>query len=156
MKIGGIDPKTLPVEELLVLPRGDQRIAFRASGLKDMEEFKKLCPEPEAPRKLTKDGVVADTEDPDYKTALAGYQKRRMAYIVVHSLLPSQIEWDTVQIENPATWANWESDLKNAGISEVECNRVLGLVLEANCLDEAKLKKAREVFLQGTPKESAA
>ncbi len=124
--------------------------------MKDMEEFKKLCLEPIPPRKTTKDGVVADTEDPDYKAALAGYLKRRIAYIVVHSLLPSQIEWDTVRLDSPATWANWESDLKTAGLSDVECNRVLGLVLEANCLDEAKLKKAREVFLQGTPKDSAA
>jgi hypothetical protein len=156
MKIGGIDPKTLPVEEILVLPRGDQRIVFRASGLKDMEEFKKLCPEPIPPKKTTKDGVIADTEDLDYKTVLAGYLKRRMAYIVVNSLVPSQIEWDTVMLDNPATWTNWETDIKNAGLSEVECNRVLSLVLEANCLDEAKLQKAREVFLQGTPKGSGA
>jgi hypothetical protein len=31
----------------------------------------------------------------------------------------------------------------------VECNRVLALVLEANALDEAKLQRAREVFLRG-------
>ena len=155
MRIGGIDPTTLPVEEVLVLPREDQRLVFRASGLKDMEEFKRLCPEPEPPRKLTKDGPVADTEDQGYKDALAGYQKRRMAYIVIRSLLPSQIEWDTVQLDNPSTWANWDSDLKSAGLSEMECNRVLALVLEANCLDEAKLRKAREVFLRGTPEQSA-
>jgi hypothetical protein len=68
-----------------------------------------------------------------------------LAHIVIRSLLPSQIEWDTVQLDNPSTWANWDSDLKSAGLSEMECNRVLALVLEANCLDEAKLRKAREV-----------
>ena len=57
---------------------------------------------------------------------MAEYQKRRMAYIVVHSLEPSQIEWDTVQLDNPSTWANWETDLKNGGLSQMECNRVLG------------------------------
>ena len=67
MKIGGIDPETLPIEEVLVLPRGDQRLVFRACGMKDMEEFEKLCPEPKPPGKLTKDGYVPDTEDPDYR-----------------------------------------------------------------------------------------
>ena len=86
----------------------------------------------------------------------AEYQKRRMAYIVVNSLVPSQIEWDTVQLDNPSTWANWEKDLKDNGFSQMACNRVLALVLEANCLDEAKLQKAREVFLQGPPKGPAS
>ena len=151
MKIGGLDPSTLPVEEVLVLPHGDQEIVFRATGLKDMEIFKKLCPEPEPPIKLTKQGKVADVEDQGYKDALEGYHKRRMAYLVVNSLKPSDIEWDTVDLAKPETWVNWDSDLKNAGLSEFECGRILSLVLEANCLDEAKLRKARELFLRGTP-----
>ena len=156
MKIGGIDPKTLPTEEVLVLPRGDKAIIFRARGVDDLAEFEKLCPEPTPPGKLTKDGYVPDTTDPGYQSVRAEYQKRRTAYIVVHSLLPSQIEWDTVQLENPSTWANWEADLKAGGLSQMACNRVLELVLEANCLDEAKLKKAREVFLQGPPQGQRA
>jgi hypothetical protein len=156
MKIGGIDPKTLPTEEVLVLPRGDQALIFRAQGLPNMEGFQKLCPEPTAPGKLTKDGFVPDLQDAGYLVIHAQYTKRRMAYIVVASLVPSQIEWDTVSLDNPATWANWEDDLKNGGMSQMECNRVLSLVMEANCLDEAKLKKAREVFLQGPPKEKPA
>ncbi len=154
MKVGGVDPKTLPVEEVLVLPRGDQRIVFRATGVGSMEAFNKYCPEPVPPKKLTRDGAVADTDEPGYKAAVEGFQRRRMAYIVVHSLTPSQIEWDTVQLDNPSTWANWEADLKSAGLSDVECGRVLSLVLEANCLDEAKLKKARDLFLRGTPGQS--
>ena len=156
MKIGGIDPKTLPTEEVLVLPRGDQMVVFRARGVSDLEEFEKLCPEPTPPGKLTKDGYVPDMADPDYQSVRAEYQKRRTAYIVVRSLEPSQIEWDTVQLANPATWANWDMDLKNNGFSQMACNRVLELVLEANCLDDAKLKKAREVFLQGPPPGPAA
>ena len=61
----------------------------------------------------------------------------------------SEIEWDTVNEDDPRTWPNWEDDLKSGGLTQVECNRVLALVLEANALDEAKLQKAREVFLAG-------
>ena len=153
MKIGGVDPRTLPVEEVLVIPRGDQTVVFHAVGIKEMDEFKKLCPEPEPPGKLTKYGWVPDEEDEGYMSVLAEHLTRRLAYIVVHSL--TQIEWDTVVMDNPSTWANWETDLKNGGMSQMECNRVLTLVLEANCLDEKKLQKAREVFLQGPPKEKA-
>jgi hypothetical protein len=155
MKIGGVDPRTLPAEEVLVLPRGDQQIIFRARGLEDMEEFQKLCPEPKAPGKLTKDGWVPDVKDEDFQSVMREYQKRRLAYIAVRSLEPSAIEWDTVQKDNPATWCNWENDLRAGGLSQIEINRVLALVLEANCLDEAKLKKAREVFLQGPPQGPA-
>ena len=89
MKIGGVDPKTLSAEEIFVLPRGDERIVFRARGVEDMEEFKKLCPEPTPPGKLTKEGFVPDTEDTGYKSILAEFSKRRLAFICVHSLVPS-------------------------------------------------------------------
>jgi hypothetical protein len=120
-----------------------------------MDEFNTFCPEPKAPGKLTKDGWVPDTKDEGYQSVMAEYQKRRVAYIAVRSLEPSQIEWDTVQADNPSTWCNWENDLRAGGLSQIEINRVLALVLEANCLDEAKLKKAREVFLQGPPQGPA-
>ncbi len=155
MKIGGIDPRTLPTEEVLVIPRGEEIIVFYASGVTNMDEFKKFCTEPEPPVKFTKDGRVPDEKDKDYQTDMAEYLRRRLAFIVVNSLVPSKIEWDTVKMDNPATWANWEEDLKNSGMTQMECSRVLNLVLEANCLDEKKLRKAREVFLQGPPKEKA-
>jgi len=151
MKIAGVDPSTLSAEEVLVLPRGDQRIVFRARGLSDMDTFEKLCPEPTPPGKLTKDGWSPDADDVGYKEVLAQYRKQRMAYIVIQSLAPSEIEWDTVQVDNPLTWINWESDLKQAGLSQVEINRVMTLAMEANCLSEAKLQRARELFLRDRP-----
>ena len=66
-----------------------------------MEEFNRLCPEPEPPGKLTKDGWVPDEEDAGYKSDSADHQKRRIAYIAVNSLIPSQIEWDTVNSTIP-------------------------------------------------------
>lgn len=155
MKIGGIDPKTLPNNEVLVIPRGDKRVVFVAQGLPDLEEFHGLVPEPKAPSILTANGYEPNEKDADYLSVMAEYNKRRWAFMVVKSLIPSEIEWDTVKLDVPGTWCNWESDLKNAGLSQVECNLVLGLVLSANSLDESKLKKAREVFLLG-PKPASA
>ncbi len=150
MRIGGVDPTTLPCEEILVLPRGDQQIVFRATGIKDMDGFTKLCPEPEPPKKLIKGGKTADTEDAGYKEAVKIYEKRRTAYVVIVSLRPSEIEWDTIKLDSPSTWLNWEEDLKNAGLSTIECGRVLQLVMQANSLDEDKLEAARKLFLLET------
>lgn len=149
MKIGGIDPKSLCPEVVLVLPRAEQNLVFRARGVKDMEEFEARCPQPKPPGKLTKDGWIADANDPTYQQVTAEWNKRRLGYMVVRSLEPSEIEWDTVRLEDPRSWANWDKDLKEGGLTQIECNRVLGLVLEANALDEAKLARAREVFLAG-------
>ena len=153
MKIGGIDPKSLATEEILVLPRGESQIVFKATGLPDLESFNRTCPEPTPPNKLTKDGPVPDTDDENYRTDLVGYLNLRTAYIVVHSLAPSLIEWDTVNVDNPSTLTNWETDLKEAGLNHVEINRVRQLAWEANCLDESKLEKARLNFVRGQAKQ---
>lgn len=154
MKIAGVDPKTLSPEYTLVLPRGEDAIVFKACGLSDFEEFHKFVPEPIPPKKMTRDGLIADTNNPNYKNDMEIYAKRRLAYMIVKSLEPSGIEWETVNPDDPGSWTNWEQDFKNAGFTLIEIGRITGLVLEANCLDEAKLKQAREVFLRGPLPES--
>ena len=149
MKIGGVDPKTLCNEVLLVLPRGETDLVFRARGLKDMTKFNDLCPQPKVPTKLTRDGQVPMPEDVSYREMIDQWTKKRLGYIVVHSLEPSDIEWDTVKTDDPRSWTKWEEDLRGGGLSEIECSRILATVMEANALDEAKLRKAREVFLLG-------
>ena len=149
MRIGGIDPGALPAEEVLVLPRGEESIVFRARGLADMDEFDKLCPEPKPPVRLTKAGKEPNEEDTNWRSAMLAHGRRRVAYMVVKSLEPSKIEWDSVDLDIPKTWLNYTDDLRRAGFSQVEINRIVGLVWEANCLDEAKLEQARAVFLRG-------
>jgi hypothetical protein len=149
MKIAGIDPKTLSPEYTLVLPRGESFIAFKARGIVDFDDFNKFVPEPVPPKKMTREGVVADINNPNYQKDMEAFARRRLAYMVVKSLEPSEIEWDKVDPKDPGTWTNWEEDFKAAQFNQVEIGRITGLVLEANCLDEAKLKQAREVFLRG-------
>jgi len=149
MKINGTDPTTLSSIETLVLPRGDTALVFQARGLKNLDEFDKLCPEPVPPTRITREGPEADLKNPDYVSVMNEWQHRRLSYIIVASLEPSKIEWDTVQMDSPGSWANWETDMQNANVSQVEVNLIRRVVFQANALDEEKLKKAREVFLQG-------
>jgi len=147
MKIAGqVVPKELNTD-VLVLPRGDAAIAIKAQAIVDYEEFEKLCPMPEAPGKLTKDGFVPDIEDETYKQKSERHSLQRVGWMVINSLV--DVEWDSVDINNPKTWTKWEEDMTEAGFSSVERNLILGLVLSVNALDEQKLKDARESFIRG-------
>ena len=151
MKIGGVKV-TPPGEQLLVIPRDEGPLVFRARALPDMTEFETLCPLPAPPGSLTKDGWVSNPGDPSYKQVLENHAKKRLAFLVIRTLEPSQIEWDTVDPNNPKTWTNWDTDLKNAGLIQNERNRVLDLCVECNVLTEDKIKAARDSFLLGQAK----
>jgi hypothetical protein len=155
MKIGGVTV-TAPSEKILVIPRDGAPLVFRARALPDMNEFQALCPLPTPPGSLTKDGWVPNPNDPTYRTVLENHAKKRLAYLVIRTLEPSNIEWDTVDPNNPKTWANWDADLKKAGLIQNERNLVLDLCVDCNVLSEDKIKSARESFLLGQAQAQAA
>jgi hypothetical protein len=147
MRIGGVLVAG-PTQEVLVLPRGEQVLVIRAQAI-NLDEFDALCPEPKPPGKLTKDGWIPDLDNENYRQIIASHNEKRIAYLVVKSLEPSDIEWEKVQIGNPRTWVEYVNDFKNAGLTTIEINRIVQCVMQANSLDEAKLEQARKVFLLG-------
>lgn len=155
MKINGVDPKTLPQEEILVIPKGDQTIIIRARGVTDFTEFNALVPEPKATVRMVGGKVEPDVDAPSYKADMLEYSRRHISWLVIKSLEPSNIEWDSVNPDSPGTWCNWEKDFLDSGLLQNDCNRILNLVWEANSLDEKKIKQAREVFLHGLKLASA-
>jgi len=147
MKIGGKSvPKSVHTD-VLVLPRGEEAIVIKAEAILDYETFDKVCPVPEPPGKLTKDGWIPDKNDPTYKSQVEKRGRQHVGWMVLHSL--KEVEWEHVNEDNPKTWGKWEDELKEAGFSSVERNLILGLVLEVNSLNEQKLKDARESFIHG-------
>ena len=147
MRISGVEVTSS--EALLVLPRDKGDIPIRAVAVAIADEFDEKCPMPVAPMLQTKDGNKPDHNDKDFKAALSRRADMRFALMIVRSLEPSNIDWDEVNVDMPATWLKWQDEMLAAGLSEIECNRVVGLVLEANALDEAKIKAARDNFLLG-------
>lgn len=148
MKIGQVELEG-PAEEVLVLPRISGDIVIRARAVLDMSPFEAMCPEPVPARVLVKGGFKEDTTNGGYLQQVAARGEKRFAYICYKSLEPSEIEWDTVVEDDHHTWENWATDLTNAGLSSVELNRIIVCVMQANCLDENKLERARESFLLG-------
>jgi hypothetical protein len=137
-------------EVVLILPRGtDDQIVIRAQAVTDLDTFYTICPEPKPPGKLTKNGWEPNLKDENYQIVHSRHLSQRIAYLVIQSLEPSKIEWDTTDINNPRTWTNYIDDFKSAGLTGIEINRIIGAVMEANSLDEVKLEQAREIFLRG-------
>jgi len=150
MKIGGVEVTSC--EEILVLPRpeGTPDIPFTAIAVSINDEFDKLVPEPAPPTVLKKGGKsVPDFNDKDYKETVKRRDSQRFAFMILKSLEPSNIEWSTVDLEKPNTWLKWDKELKEAGLSETEINRVIATVMAANSLDEDKIDAARKNFLLG-------
>lgn len=150
MKIGGVEVTSC--EEFLVLPRPNGvDIPFQAHAVAINDEFDKMVPEPVAPMLQMKGGSRPDLKDRDYRMAVMRRDDARFAFMCIKSLEPSNIEWERVKLDEPNTWVLWGDDLRDdgKGLSEVEVNRVINLVMVANALDEAKIAEARKAFLQG-------
>lgn len=154
MKINGVEVKG-PSEEVLILPRPTaEDLAFRAVAVTDMSYFESRCPEPKPKAVLVAGGWKQSVDDPAFLQAIKDHGVLRFAWILLESLKPSNIEWDTVEMDKPSTWSNWDIDLKEAGLSQTEVNRVVNCVATANSLNEQKLEAARENFLRGLARAS--
>ena len=147
MRISGKKIEARLNEDVLILPRGESGLMIRAKAIPDFDDFNKICPVPKPPGKLTKDGWVPNTEDETYKQRIEQHAVQRIGWMMIESL--QEVEWDTVNPDDPKTWPKWEDDLKEAGFTTVEANHILALVLEVNSLNEVKLKEARDSFLRG-------
>ena len=147
MKVGGV--QITKCEEVLVLPRPSGDLVFKAVAVDIADEFISKCSLPVAPMVITKNGKEFDYSDSNYKQAMAIRDARRFALLAIRSLEPSNIEWEAVDYDKPGTWEKWSDELKEAGLSEVELNRIVATIMAANSLDEEKIAKARADFLRG-------
>ncbi len=150
MKIGGREITGVN-KVTLVLPRENgEDIVLIAKAIQDLDAVDEFLQTPKPPAALGPGSeTIYNHKDPSYLAAMLLYNTKRMAWIVLESLRENNIEWDTVDMEDSGTWANYVDDLKGAGFSSIEINHIGNSVVEANALDEEKLNAAREVFLRG-------
>lgn len=159
MKIAGREVSG-PNIVYLVLPRTPEidedgneisrDIIIKAEAVSDLSVMDDLLQEPKPPAAMGKGGeTVYNYKDTTYKQQMLQYNLKKLAYIVIKSLEPSEIEWDEVDLEDPNTWLRYVDEFKAAGLSQIEINKIGQAVMEANALDEAKLDKARADFLRG-------
>ncbi len=135
--------------EIIAIPRGNNEdIILMARAILDTGPFDKMCPVPRPPlRKI--DGIdVPNLRDKNYQQQVEKHAEKRMAWMVITSLEATEgLEWEKVDAGNSSTWLNLRSELKDSGFSDIEINRIIGGVVSANALNDAKIDEARERFL---------
>jgi hypothetical protein len=149
MLINGQRPQGINVVAI-VLPRANaDDLVFKAQAVLDMESFDTLFPRPEPPT-IIKPGLgsVPDFKDKNYLESLEKRSYAHTDYMILKSLEATpNLKWETVDLNDPATYGNWRKEAKEAGLVDVEINRIIMGVMEANALNEKVIDEARKRFL---------
>jgi hypothetical protein len=136
--------------EIIPIPRPDEDLIFIAEAVPGWEAFEKLCPEPEPPQILRPGGIKEnDVNDPTFKKRAVEHAELRTHWLVLMSLQATpDLEWETVDMNDPATWNNYEKELKEAEFTPLELGRIVRGVMRANALDDDMIEAARQGFLR--------
>lgn len=156
MKLNGV-PILKRFEDFVVLPReGSDDLVFRLVPVDSYEDFNKLCPEPRPPRRKLpgQEQSVPVYDSPKYVAAMSKHNRLSYDYMCVKTF--ADVEWDTVDINNPETWANWTTDFLNAGIRGSEFTALMNGIMKINSLNSDHLEEARERFLAMRRQQSQA
>jgi hypothetical protein len=149
MKLKGIKIEG-PQEHIIVLPRQrGENLVFKFVAVLDFTDFENLCPVPK-PRQVTKPGGQKSLllDDPKYLEALGIWAERKTHYSFLRSISATDnLEWETVNMGDPETWQNYETELTEAGLTEPERVRLLNVYSEVQGLDQRKIDEATESFL---------
>lgn len=148
MKIHGVKLEQ-PKDKILVIPRDDSQIIIKAKAVLDYAEFDLLVKEPKPPTVRRRDGEISPLlNDPKYQKAISDYATLRSQWMILQSLSATPgLEWESVDLQNPETWGNYEKELRESGFSLGEYGRILELVTEACGLNQSRIDEATRAFL---------
>jgi len=140
-----------PNIEVIVIPRADGDIPFRAQAVLDYADFDKLYPMPQPPQVLMRGGAIRhDTEDKKYHKSLDEWAQAKTHYMVLRSLEATDgLEWETVKMSDPKTWPNYAKEMTESGFTPTEVGRIIECVTNACGLNQKKIDEATERFLAG-------
>jgi hypothetical protein len=138
--------------EVPILRSGEEPLIFKCGTVLDYEEFFKVNPRPTPPT-VRKPGKkpVPDFTDEAYDKASTEWAESKTMWMFLKSLAATEwLEWDTVDMNDPSTWKNYEKEMNEAGMTEIDIARVQGGILEANGLNQLKIDEAFDALLAGT------
>lgn len=140
-----------PSEEVIVFPRESGNIVFKARPVSNYEDFNKICPEPLPRATMSPGGETSlDVEDPGYKKALDTWAEQKTHWMIIKSLdATDDIEWETVNMSDPATYKNYIQELEDSGITAMESAKLFEIIQTACGLNQDKIDEATAAFLAG-------
>lgn len=139
-----------PNRDFIVIPRGNNKdIVLHVQAVLDMDQFEQMCPTPRPPMRKMKGGLdVPNLNDSAFRKACERHVEQRLMWMVLKSLEATpELEWELVDIGDSSTWLNMRKELREAGFSDVEINRIINAAYGVNSLNEAKIQAARDRFL---------
>lgn len=150
MKYNGLKIEK-PNELLVVIPRGEMLIPFRAKAVLDYADFYARCPAPKPPMGA-KPGEEPQPllDHPQYKEALQKSSLRMYYYMILKSLEDPSLTWETIKMDDPDTWQNFEKEMIDSKFTSAEIRKIVEAVLSVNSLNEKHLDEARTRFLAST------
>lgn len=144
-----------PNIEVVVIPRSSGNLVFKAQAVLDYDIFEAVCPTPQ-PREIIKPGgerTLAFNEK-SYQDAINVWASKKTHWMVLKALeATDDLEWETVNMDDPDTWANYQEELKGASLSPMEISRIVNAVTCACGLDQRKIDEATAAFLAGLAEE---
>jgi hypothetical protein len=141
---------------LVVIPYGDISIPFylRALTKEDYEALAKILPEPTAPIVHKADGSsFPDLKDSTYQAAVMRRNIAIYHYWFLRSIdyEKTQLKFDTVDMNDPDTWGNYESEMRAHGFTPSAIAKLREEADELNLVTDESVRKARERFLRENP-----
>lgn len=151
MKLSGIKVEAKYIKEVKFY-RDETEYVFKLEAVGDYRDFEKDHPQPEPPVKTTSKTTYRDKEDPDFVETQKEWEGWRVGWMVINTI--KEVEWDTVT-GDPSTFENWMDDLKAAGFSIFEVQRLQTEILIVNGLMEPqRIEEAIKNLSAGTEVES--
>jgi len=133
-----------PSSKPVVFTRGDTEFVFHVQAVFDLEKFEEMCPEPKPKRSLKKGLMIDDA----YKKAREDWFKLRATFVILQSLDATEdLEWEQVDRNDPSTWANYEKELREAGLTTGELTYLIEQVNSVNSITEKVMEEARDRFI---------
>jgi len=145
-----------PPEHNVVIPRPDGDFVFKMRVVTDFEAFDAVYPIPEPPFIQTpgQDKPSPMLTHPKYIEAVEKRGRARLDWLILQSLSATpELAWDNVKMDDPSTFHLYGEELKSAGFTAPQVNRIIAGVFEVNGMDQDKIEQAQKRFLAGQAKQ---
>ncbi len=142
--------KVIPAPEPVVLRfyRGGEVIELRIQAILSFDEFEAMVPLPKAPyEENLKTGAKGhDYDDKVYLKKIEQYSEMKTNYTIVKGLsATTELEWETVKLNEPDTWKNWRDEMQKH-FTEIEMNEIVQGMREANSPSQRRMREAFDSF----------